>query len=82
MTVDSGYYGTQFRSYSVPPVQMDRWLPIMSWAILHGFVAIMFNDVNFAQAYGNTITGSGSGIEVAATTRSVSGAQIYNNADL
>ncbi len=79
MTVDSGYSARNFvlisSSSADGPVVANNVV-----GDLHGFVAIMFNDVNFAQAYGNTITGSGSGIEVAATTRSVTGAQIYNNA--
>ncbi len=79
MTVDSGYVGRDF--VFVSSTTADD--PIVSNNVvgnISGFVAIMFNDVDNAQAYGNTITGSGSGIETAATTRSVSGALIHDNA--
>jgi len=80
MVVDSGYAGGRDFVF-VSSTSADN--PVVSNNVvgdIRGFVAIMFNDVNNAQAYGNTITGSGSGIETAATTRSVSGALIYNNA--
>jgi parallel beta-helix repeat protein len=79
MTADSGYVGRDF--VFVSSTSADG--PVVSNNVvgnINGFVAIMFNDVNNAQAYGNTITGSGGGIETAGTTRSVSGALIYNNA--
>jgi parallel beta-helix repeat protein len=78
-TVDSGYIGRDF--VFVSSATADN--PIVSNNVvgnISGFVAIMFNDVDNGQAYGNTITGSGSGIETAATTRSVSGALIHDNA--
>jgi parallel beta-helix repeat protein len=40
----------------------------------------MFADVNNAQAYNNTITGSGGGVETAGLTRTVSGARFHDNA--
>jgi parallel beta-helix repeat protein len=76
---DPGYVGRNF--VLVSSVTADG--PVVSNNVvgdLSGFIAIMFNDVNNARANGNTITGSGSGIESAATTRSVTGGQIYENA--
>ena len=46
----------------------------------NAFVAIMFADVDNAQAYNNTVTGGGGGIETAGLNRSVSGAQFHDNA--
>jgi parallel beta-helix repeat protein len=77
--VDPGYVGRDF--VMVSSTAADG--PIVSNNVvgdIHGLVAIYFNDVNNAQAYKNTITGSGSGIEIGGTSRSVSGGLIHDNA--
>ncbi len=77
--VDSGYVARDF--VFVSSTTADA--PVVSNNVvgnINGFVAVMFNDVDNAQAYGNTITGSGGAIETAASTRSVSGALIHDNA--
>jgi hypothetical protein len=75
---DPGYVGRDF--VLVSSTTADS--PIVSNNVVgdtRGFVAIMFADVNNAQAYNNTVTGSGGGIETAALTRSVSGALFHDN---
>jgi len=78
--VDSGYIGAR-DFVLVSSTTADN--PIVSNNVIGntgGYVVIMFNDVNNAQAYGNVMTGSGGGIETAATTRTVSGASFHDNA--
>jgi len=79
-TVDSGYTGSR-DFVLVSSSSADN--PVVSNNVIGdtgGYVVIMFNDVNNAQAYGNSMTGSGGGIETAATTRTVSGASFHDNA--
>jgi parallel beta-helix repeat protein len=78
-TVDPGYVGRDF--VLVSSTTADN--PIVSNNVIGdfgGYVVIMFNDVNNAQAYGNTMTGSGGGVETASTTRTVTGAKFHDNA--
>jgi Right handed beta helix region len=78
-TADPGYVGRDF--VLVSSISADH--PIVANNVIgdiHGFVVVLFCDVDGAQAYGNTMTGSGGGIETAGITRSVSGALIHDNA--
>jgi len=78
-SVDPGYVGRDF--VLVSSTTADN--PIVANNVIGdigGFVVILFSDVNNAQAYGNTMTGSGGGIETAGITRSVSGALFHDNA--
>jgi parallel beta-helix repeat protein len=77
--VDSGYVGRDF--VLVSSTTADN--PVVSNNVIgniNGYVVIMFNDVSNAQAYNNTMTGSGGGIETASTTRTVTGALFHDNA--
>jgi len=77
-SVDSGYRGTSF--VFVDSTAADG--PIISNNIIGNFgghIGIAFNDVNNAVVHGNTITGNGIAIAVNASTRSLTGIQIYEN---
>jgi hypothetical protein len=77
-SVDAGYRGTSF--VFVDSTAADK--PIVSNNIIGNFgghIAIAFNDVNSAVVHGNAITGNGIAIAVNASTRSLTGIQIYEN---